>query len=63
MNIAICYKRNFSTSRNNSEILKNITNFEEKSYGISFNYENLYILIPYDNIISFALSEDDINDS
>ena len=62
MNITIFYPQILSTGKN-YETLENITKFEEKSYGISFYYENLYVFFPYTHISSFSLSEVDENDT
>ena len=58
MKITIFYNKKLSTGEN-FETLENITNFEEKSYGVSFNYEGYYCIFPYYNISSFAVSNDE----
>lgn len=62
MDITIFYNKILNTGSNH-ETLENISDFKEKSYGISFKYENRYVLFPYYNISSFAISEDENNDS
>ena len=62
MDITIFYNKMLNTGYN-YETLENISNFQEKSYGVSFKYAGRYVLFPYYNISSFALSEDDKNDS
>ena len=62
MKIAIIYPQLLDTG-NNSETIHNISDFEEKSYGISFKVDNGYMFLGYNHIIGFFLMEDDENDS
>ena len=62
MNITIMYPQMLNTGRN-SETIENISNFQEKSYGISFNYDKGYVFFPYTHIMSFFLTEENNNDS
>ena len=62
MKIAIVYPQMLDTGKN-IEIINGISNFKEKSYGISFNYENSYMFLGYNHIIGFFLIEEDKNDS
>ena len=57
MKIKVFYPFTLATGLNYAE-LNPITNFEEKSYGISFFYEDIYTFIPYSHIMSFALMEE-----
>lgn len=49
MHIGICYLNG------EMERIPDITNFEEKPYGISFNINEYYMFIPYHAILSFSL--------
>lgn len=62
MKITIIYPQLLNTGKN-TEIIKDISNFQEKSYGISFNCENGYMFIGYNHIIGFFLTEEDKNDT
>lgn len=62
MKIAIMYPQLLDTGKN-METIENISNFQEKSYGISFNYRNGYMFLGYNHIIGFFLMEDDKNDT
>ena len=62
MKIIIMYPQLLDTGKN-SEKIENISNFQEKPYGISFNYADGYMFIGYNHIIGFFLVEDDTNDT
>lgn len=62
MKIIIIYPQLLETGTN-IETIKNISNFQEKSYGISFNYENGYMFLGYNHITGFFLMEEDKNDT
>ena len=62
MKITIMYPQLLDTGKN-TETIENISNFQEKSYGISFNCENNYIFLGYNHIVGFLLTEEDKNDT
>ena len=62
MKITIVYPQLLNTGKN-TEIIEDISNFQEKSYGISFNYENGYMFLGYNHITGFFLMEEDKNDT
>lgn len=62
MEITVVYPYKLSDGTN-FEVFENIENFQEKYYGVSFIKEKLYYLIPYSNILSFLLMEEDNNDT
>ena len=62
MKIIIMYPHLLDTGKN-METIENISNFQEKSYGISFNYENGYMFFGYNHIVGFFLMEEDKNDT
>lgn len=62
MKITIMYPQLLDTGKN-FETMTDISDFEEKPYGISFKLSNGYMFISYNNIIGFFLMEEDENDS
>lgn len=62
MSITVFYPHMLGTGKN-YETLQGITNFQEKEYGFSFNYGDMYMCFSYSNIISFSLMESDNNDT
>ena len=62
MKITIMYPQLLNTGKN-SETITDISDFEEKSYGISFKLSNGYMFISYNHIIGFFLMDEDENDS
>lgn len=62
MKITILYPQLLDTGKN-METIEDISNFQEKSYGISFNYGNGYMFLGYHHIIGFFLTEEDKNDT
>lgn len=62
MKITIMYPQLLDTGKN-SETIIGISNFKEKTYGISFELNEGYMFIAYNHIIGFFLTEDDKNDS
>lgn len=61
MKITILYPQLLDTGKN-SETIHNISDFEEKPYGISFKVEKGRMFIGYHHIIGFFLAEEDEND-
>ena len=62
MKITIMYPQMLDTG-SNSETIENISNFQEKPYGISFNFAKGYMFLGYNHIIGFFLREEDKNDT
>ena len=62
MKIVIMYPQMLDTGKN-METIEGISDFKEKPYGISFNYENGYMFLGYNHIIGFFLMEEDKNDT
>ena len=62
MKITIIYPQLLNPG-SNMETIEGVSNFQEKSYGISFNIKEDYMFIGYNNITGFFLKEEDKNDT
>lgn len=64
MKIVIIYPQILDTG-SNMETIENISNFQEKPYGISFhiNETNGNMFLGYNHIIGYFLTEEDENDT
>ena len=62
MKITIVYPHMLDTG-SNMETIEGISNFQEKTYGISFNYKNGYMFLGYNHITGFFIMEEDKNDT